>query len=155
MSTVRVEREFALVYAVWNTFINLLSQDEQVQCFRNAAVHLAPGGYFVVETLVPELHGLSLGKTIRASAFGPGNADIDEYDVVTQHITSHHYWNDGGRWETWSSPCRYVWPSELDLMGRIAGLTLVARWAGWLREPFTGESTSQVSVFGRSENGGT
>lgn len=155
MATVRVEREFTLIYAVWNTFINLLSQDEQVQCFRNAAAHLVPGGYFVVETLVPRLEGLSLGETVRASAFGPNNADVDEYDVVAQRITSHHYWNDGGRWETWSSPCRYVWPSELDLMGRIAGLALDARWGGWLREPFTGESTSQVSVFSRSTNGGT
>ena len=97
----------------------------------------------------PKAPGLSLGETVRASAFGPNNADVDEYDVVAQHITSHYYWNDGGRWQTWSSPCRYVWLSELDLMGRIAGLTLVARWGGWLREPFTGESTSQVSVFGR------
>jgi hypothetical protein len=99
--------------------------------------------------LVPRLRGLSLGETVRTSAFGPNNADVDEHDVVAQRITSHHYWNDGGRSETWSSPCRYVWPSELDLMGRIAGVALVARWGSWLREPFTGESTSQVSVFGR------
>lgn len=98
---------------MWNTFINLLSQDEQVQCFRNAAAHLIPGGYFVVETLVPRLQGLSLGETVRASAFGPNSADVDEYDVVAQRITSHHYWNDGSRWETWLNPCRYVWPSEL------------------------------------------
>jgi hypothetical protein len=108
-----------------------------------------PAGTSSSRPLVPRLQGLCLGETVRASAFGPNNADVDEYDMVAQRITSHHYWNDGGRWETWSSPCRYVWPSELDLMGRIAGVALVARWGGWLREPFTGESTSQVSVFGR------
>src|SRR3712207_6991019 len=82
MTTVRVDGEFSVVYAVWNTFINLLSQDEQVQCLRNAAAHLSPGGHCVIETLVPGLQGLPPGETVRASAFGPNNATVDEYDVV-------------------------------------------------------------------------
>ena len=149
IATANVGGAFSLVYAIWNTLINLLTQEEQVNCFQNAASHLQPGGYFVTDTMspLPDLRRLPPGErarpfSIEADAFG-----FDEFDLVDQRITSHHYWTEDDRLEQWSSPCRYVWPSELDLMAQIAGLTLNARWADWNRDPLTSESSMVISVF--------
>jgi SAM-dependent methyltransferase len=130
MTSTRLDGSFSLVYLVFNTVMNLTTQDAQVACFRNAAAHLEPGGVFVIETMVPELQRLPPGET---------RVGIDEYDVVTQRLVSHH--------ERISIPFRYVWPSELDLMARLAGLELRERWGGWRREPFTATSESHVSVW--------
>jgi SAM-dependent methyltransferase len=143
-ATTRVEGTFSLAYLVFNTIGNLTTQDEQVACFRNAAAHLEPGGCFVIEVGVPGLRTLPPGETFQVFDFGPEHVGIDEYDVANQGLVSHHY--DAGC-EFRSTPFRYVWPAELDLMARLAGMTLRERWSGWRREPFTSESTKHVSVW--------
>jgi SAM-dependent methyltransferase len=140
---------FALVYLLRNTITNLVTQDEQVQAFRNAAAHLRPGGCFVIENYVPELRRLPPGETTRVFTATPAHLAYEDYDVATQTAVSHHYWVIDGRLQTFSSPHRYVWPAELDLMARLAGLGLRERWADWLRTPFTGESRSHISVWAK------
>ena len=149
MATTRVPGTFALVYLVRNTIMNLTTQDAQVDCFGNAAAHLAPGGRFVVEVMVPQLQRLPPGETARPFLVRPGRLGFDEYDVVTQHLVSHHYWVEDGEARALSIPFRYVWPAELDLMARLAGMSLEDRWAGWNRSPFTADSPSHVSVWRR------
>jgi SAM-dependent methyltransferase len=146
-ATTAVDGSFALAYLVYNTIANLTTQDEQVACFQNVARHLDPGGCFVIEVTVPELQRLPPGETARVFAFSPGYVGVDEIDVVTQRAASHHYWVGDGRSGTFSTPFRYVWPSELDLMARLAGMTLRERWGGWDRQPFTADSRSHVSVW--------
>jgi SAM-dependent methyltransferase len=146
-ATTRVPGTFRLAYLVFNTIMNLTTQDEQVDCFRNAAAHLEPGGCFVIEVGVPALQRLPPGETVRAFTVSPTRLGFDEYDIAAQILYSHHYWVVDGRLETFSAPFRYVWPSELDLMARLAGMTLRGRWSGWKREPFTSDSTTHVSVW--------
>jgi SAM-dependent methyltransferase len=146
-ASTRVEGSFRLVYLVFNAIMNLTTQDDQVDCFRNAAAHLEPGGAFVIEVGVPSLQRLPPGETFQPFAVTPTHLGFDEYDVATQYLASHHYWIDGDRVRVESAPFRYVWPSELDLMARIAGLRLRERWGWWNREPFTSESTTHVSVW--------
>ncbi len=144
----RVPGTFRLVYLVFNTIMNLTSQDEQVACFENAAAHLEPGGYFVIEVGVPDLRRLPPGERVRAFNISPSRFGFDEYtDFIDQILHSHHYWTDSGSLRSFSAPFRYVWPSELDLMARLANMTLFERWADWTREPFTEESDSHVSVW--------
>ena len=146
-ATARAEGTFSLAYLVFNTIQNLTTQAEQVACFENVAAHLEPGGHFVIEVGVPSLRRLPPGETLRAFAHTPTHVGFDEFDVARQGLISHHYELVDGAWQPHSVPFRYVWPSELDLMARIAGMTLVERWGGWRREPFTSESTSHVSVW--------
>jgi SAM-dependent methyltransferase len=138
---------FRLAYLVFNTIMNLTTQDEQVSCFRAVADQLEPGGCFVIEVGVPDLRRLPPGETIRPFTVTPARLGFDEYDVAGQGLISHHYWVTGDRLRTVSIPFRYVWPAELDLMARLAGLTLRERWGGWNREPFTSESSAHVSVW--------
>jgi hypothetical protein len=145
----RVPGPFGLVYLVYNTIMNVTTQDDQVACFRNAAAHLAERGRFVVEVSVPDLQRLPPGETVHPFAVTPTHLGFDEYDIGTQRMWSHHYRIDGDRVERMSVPFRYAWPSELDLMARIAGMALVERWADWDRSPFTSESRSHVSVWQR------
>ena len=147
MATTRVEGTFGLVYLVFNTISNLLTQDEQVACFCNAAAHLEVGGHFVIEVFVPALRRLPIGESLVAFDVSDGHVGVDEYDVVNQTLTSHHYWSSDGRAEIFDSPHRYAWPAEYDLMARIAGLTRHERWGSWSRTPFTAESPSHVSVW--------
>jgi SAM-dependent methyltransferase len=147
-STTRVDGTFTVAYLVYNTINNLVTQDAQVACFRNAATHLAPGGHFVVEVGVPDLRRLPPGQTAVPFTVAPGRLGFDEYDVVDQGMVSHHYRRAGdGRFDSLSVPFRYVWPSELDLMARLAGMSLRERWSDWARSPFTAESTGHVSVW--------
>jgi SAM-dependent methyltransferase len=146
-ATSKVDERFTLAYLVRNTIANLTTQDEQVECFRNVADHLEPGGSFVIEVYVPELQRLPPGETIHPFAVTPEHLGFEEYDVATQIAFSHHYWVVDGQLETFSAPFRYVWPSELDLMARLAGMHLSERWGGWSRDPFTSESRSHVSVW--------
>jgi SAM-dependent methyltransferase len=146
-STTRVEGTFSLAYLVYNTILNLTTQDAQVACFQNVAAHLAPGGCFVIEVGVPGLQSLPPGETVRAFAVTPTRLGFDEYDVARQGLVSHHYRVEDGRLELHSIPFRYVWPAELDLMARLAGMTLRERWSGWDRAPFTSESAQHVSVW--------
>ena len=147
MATTTVPGRFGLVYLVFNTLVNLTSQDAQVACFENAAAHLEPGGHFVVEVGIPQLRKLPPGERVRGFAVEDGYWGLDEFDVVEQRQVSHHLHATGdGIRHKWV-PFRYVWPSELDLMARIAGLRLVERSADWHGAPLTAESRSHVSVW--------
>jgi SAM-dependent methyltransferase len=151
MTTTRVDGSFRLVYLVFNTIGNLTTQDQQVACFANAAAHLEPGGYFVVEVGVPNLRRLPPGEDARVFAHAPGYVGYDRYiDLVAQLAMSHHFNAGGTGVQEFRTPFRYVWPSELDLMAKLAGMSLRYRWADWNRSTFTGESTSHVSVWQRT-----
>jgi SAM-dependent methyltransferase len=148
MTTTRVGDTFQLVYLVFNAIMNVTTQDEQVAVFENAAVHLGPGGRFLVEVTVPAPHRHSPRALGVVFDMADGHVGIDTYDDPVEQILSSHHWTDvDGRLIRNAAPFRYVWPSELVLMGRLAGLRLLERWGGWQKEPFTGESTSQVAVF--------
>ena len=143
MTSTRVDGRFRVVYLVFNTIGNLVSQELQIECFANAAAHLEPGGVFVVELEVPALRRLPPGERFVVFDATERHGGIDEYDPATQTLVSHHYGAQGHS----SMPFRYVWPSELDLMARLAGMQLRDRWADWDRSPFTSESTKHVSVW--------
>jgi len=146
-ATTRVAGTFRLVYLVFNTINNLTTQDGQVACFANAAAHLEPDGCFVVEVGVPQLRRLPAGENLHVYERSDVHLGVDEYDPATQGLVSHHYRLVDGRFCLRSIPFRYVWPSELDLMARLAGMTLRERWGNWIRDPFTSESTRHVSVW--------
>jgi SAM-dependent methyltransferase len=152
-ATTAVDGRFSLAYLVFNTIGNLTTQDEQVACFQNVAAHLEPGGCFVIEVGVPSLQRLPPGETVRAFSVTPTYLGFDEYDVASQGLISHHYTVVDGRLDLVSMPFRYVWPSELDLMARLAGMTLRERWSDWARAPFTSDSPSHVSVWEKSPAG--
>jgi SAM-dependent methyltransferase len=143
--------EYTLVYLVFNTISNLLTQAEQVACFRNAARHLAPGGCFVIELWVPELRKLPPGTDATVFVSEPGYIGLDTYDVLAQQVVSHHFTFDavggGKQARLGRSPHRYIWPAELDLMAQLAGFELEARHADWTGTEFTAESRSHVSVY--------
>jgi SAM-dependent methyltransferase len=146
-ATTKVDGEFDVVFLVFNTISNLTMQDAQVACFQNAADHLRSGGRFVIENNVPALQSLPPGQTVlpfRADAEG---FSFDVYDVVTQNFSSQHFFIVDGRMEAFPVEFRYAWPSELDLMARLADMSVEHRWAGWGREPFTALSPGHVSVY--------
>ena len=147
MATTRLSESFALVYLVFNTISNLLTQAEQVACFRNAAAHLDPGGCFVVELQLPQLRRMPPGESAYPFSLTDAHLGFDTYDFGEQRLTSHHYWFAGDRTHRFDSHHRYAWPAELDLMAELAGLRLRERWAGWDRSPFMGESDEHVSVW--------
>jgi SAM-dependent methyltransferase len=147
-ATTRVGGTFRVAYVVYNTIQNLTTQDAQVACFQNVAAHLEPGGCFVIEVGLPDLQRLPFGETIRPFHLSDSRLGFDTFDVANQGLVSHHYTRDAdGRFAYSSGPFRYVWPSELDLMARIAGLTPRERWSGWKREPFTSVSEKLVGVW--------
>jgi SAM-dependent methyltransferase len=147
LATTTVDGSFSLAYLVFNTIMNLTTQAAQVACFRNAAAHLEPGGCFVIEVTIPDLRRLPPGGTFHVFNASENHWGIDEYEVATQGLTSHHFETVDGTIERLSIPFRYAWPSELDLMAQLAGMRLRSRWGGWKREPFTSESTKHVSVW--------
>ncbi|CAN5551716.1 class I SAM-dependent methyltransferase [soil metagenome] len=146
-ATTRIEERFRLAYLVFNTINNLTTQAEQVDCFRNAAAHLEPGGAFVIEVGIPLHRLIPPGGRFYTYHVSDAKWDIDEYDFVTQGFYSHHYSVQDGQLFRNSIPFRYVWPAELDLMAQLAGMELAERWGGWQREPFTAESRRHVSVW--------
>jgi SAM-dependent methyltransferase len=148
MATASAPGTYTLVYLVYNTISNLLTQAEQVACFRNAARHLTPGGRFVIELWVPELRSLPPGRQAMVYHCEPGYIGLDTYDVPRQHVVSHHFrFGDGRQAELFRSPHRYIWPAELDLMAQLAGFELESRHADWAGAEFTAESPSHVSVY--------
>ena len=148
MATAVAPGTFTLVYLVFNTISNLLTQAEQVACFRNAARHLRAGGRFVVELWVPELRRLPPGLQATVGHSEPGYILVDTYDVLHQRVVSHHFEFGRGRDARLSrSPHRYIWPAELDLMAQLAGFELESRHADWSGSEFTAESPSHVSVY--------
>jgi SAM-dependent methyltransferase len=145
--TTRVDGAFTVAYLVFNTIMNLTTQDAQANCFLNVAAHLEVGGCFVIECGIPSLQRLPPGETIRAFHVSDSRWGFDEFEVAVQGLTSHHFELVDGTLERHSIPFRYVWPSELDLMARLAGMRLRDRWGGWKREPFTNVSRKHVSVW--------
>src|SRR3954453_6339532 len=143
----RVGTQFGLVYLLRNTITNLTTQGAQTDAFRNAAAHLAPGGYFLIENYIPALRLLPPGQITRLFTATSDHVGYEEYDIAAQIAVSHHHWTVDGTLRTFSSSHRYVWPSELDLMARIAGMTRRERWGGWRREAFTEDSTRHVTVW--------
>ncbi|WP_421106807.1 class I SAM-dependent DNA methyltransferase [Streptomyces sp. NEAU-S77] len=147
-ATARADGTFSVAYLVFNTIMNLTTQDAQVACFRNVARHLAPGGCFVIEVTIPELRKLPPGQHVVPFRVGATRWGFDTYDVATQEMSSHHLEiAEDGRATYTPFPFRYVWPAELDLMARLAGMRLRDRWEGWAREPFTNDSPRHVSVW--------
>ena len=145
--------DFSLVYLVFNTIMNLTHQLEQIACFQNAADQLRPGGRFVIEVSVPDLQRLPPGETVRPFRVSEDRLGFDEYRLVGQGLTSHHFRRAEGKWERFSIPFRYVWPSELDLMARLAGMRRVERWSGWKREPFVDDSRKLIAVWQKPAEG--
>lgn len=144
-SATRVDGRFSLAYVVFNTIMNLRTQEAQLACFENMAAHLELGGCFVAEIMLPELQRLSPGERFLPFSVEADHLGFDEYDLANQGLTSHHYYPETGAYATF--PGRYLWPSELDLMARLAGMTLRERWGGWQSEVFTAERTKHVSVW--------
>lgn len=147
MTSTHVAGGHSLVYLVYNTIGNLVTQDAQVACFANAASHLRPGGRFVIENTVPPLRRLPPGQTAVPFDVTDEHVGFDTLDPITQRATSHHLTRDGATFRYSPHHFRYVWPSELDLMARLAGLEPEGRFADWERTPFTAESPSHVSVW--------
>ncbi len=148
MTSTRLPGSFSLVYLVFNTIMNVTTQDEQIAVFTNAAAHLVPGGRFAVEVGVPSAAGCPADELGRVFDLSPGHVGIDTVDDPVAQLTSSHHWSlIGGQWRQSSGQFRYVWPSELDLMARLAGFRLESRWGGWDRSPFSAASTSQVAVY--------
>jgi SAM-dependent methyltransferase len=148
-ATTRVDGTFSLAYLVFNTIMNLTTQEAQVACFRNVAAHLEPGGCFVIEVHIPQLRRLPPGQNVLPFHVSPTHWAYDVYDFATQAMSSNYVDVVDGRGEYYSIPFRYVWPAELDLMAQLAGMRLRSRWAGWTREPFTSESDQHVSVWAK------
>lgn len=148
MATAVAPGSYTLVYLVFNGISNLLTQDEQVRCFRNAARHLTPGGRFVIELWVPELRKMPPGQQAIVCHSEFGYILVDTYDVLAQQVVSHHFrFGDGRQARLFRSPHRYIWPTELDLMAKLAGFELESRHADWVRSNFTARSRSHVSVY--------
>lgn len=153
---VPVEGRYKLIFVVFNTFLSLLTQEDQVRCFANVAEHLADEGLFLLELQVPPVSMLEDGTSIGVWKIEQGRVMLgfERADPVAQTSEQMEVWlsEDGVR--MFPNPSRYVWPSELDLMARLAGLELRERWAGWHREPFTRSSPAHVSVYGRAGGSG-
>jgi hypothetical protein len=142
-----VDDSFAVAYLIFNTIMNLTMQEAQVACFRNVVEHLQPGGCFVIEVSVPDLQRLPLGETVRPFRVDETRLGFDEYDIAEQGLTSHHYRLIDDQWDHHSTPFHYVWPAELDLMAKLAGMKLRERWSGWKRDPFASDSRYLVAVW--------
>jgi SAM-dependent methyltransferase len=146
-SATTVDGTFSVAYLVYNTIMNLTTQSEQVACFRNVASHLDRGGCFVIEVGIPDLQRLPPGETARVFHMGESSWGVDEFDVASQGLISHHFETIDGTLEHHAMPFRYAWPAEFDLMAELAGMRLRERWSGWKREPFTSDSRKHISVW--------
>ena len=148
---VGVDGDFTLVFVVFNTFFCLLSQDEQVRCFANAARRLRPGGLFLIEAFVPDLTRFTRGQNVITTKVGTDEVrlDVSRHDPLAQRTYSQHLVITEAGTKLYPVQVRYAWPSELDLMARLAGMRLRDRWSNWRREPLTSESGFHVSVYER------
>jgi SAM-dependent methyltransferase len=150
---VGVRGRYALVFVVFNTFFALLTQDDQIRCLTNVAARLRPGGRFVLEAFVPDLARFDRGQRVSVTDIGADSVrlDVSRHDPVSQRVSSQHLVLDEGGARLYPVQLRYAWPSELDLMARLAGLELLERWGGWQGEPFTAASALHVSVWVRPD----
>jgi hypothetical protein len=146
-ATTRVGGTFKFASLVRNTIETLTAQDQQVECFRKVAAHLEPGGCFVIEVEVPAFQRFPPARPSGPFTVTPAHLGFAEYDIAAQGLLFHHYWVNDGQLEAFWAAFRYVWPSELDLMARLAGMSLRERWSSWKREPFISDSGSHVSAW--------
>lgn len=148
---VAADGSFRVVVVVFNTFFALLTQDEQLRCMTNATARLEPGGRFLIEAFVPDLTRFDRGQRTASERVGTDLValEVSTHDISRQHVTSAHVLLRESGTEIYPVQIRYCWPSELDLMARLAGLELEHRWADWRRTPFTASSTGHVSVWRR------
>jgi len=146
---VRIEGRFSLVFVVFNTFFGLLSQEDQVRCFSGVARHLTDDGAFVIEAFVPDPSRFDRRQRVAALDVDADFAELEVsvHDPVRQQIVSQHVVCSDQGVRLYPVQVRYAWPSELDLMARLAGLRLQARHGGWAGEPFTAASNSHISVY--------
>jgi len=146
---VAVEGQFSLVYVVFNTIFTLLTQEAQVRCFANVASHLLPDGLFVIEAFVPDPPRFTGNQNVVASKVDVDEVrlDVTRYDPLHQRLNAQHLVIANGTIQTYPIQLRYAWPSELDLMAKLAGLKLLERWGNWQRSPFTSRDTSHISVY--------
>ena len=153
MSTIQDHERFRLIYVVFNTFFGLLTQDEQLRCFASVSRHLAPDGVFLLEAFVPDLARFTDGQTVRAVRITEDEVhlDVSRVDPAAQQVTSNHVLIASDRLSLYPVKLRYAWPSELDLMARLAGLTLRHRWGSWTKQEFTSDSMLHVSVYGHAQ----
>lgn len=149
-SAVDVEGEYSLIYVVFNTLFGLLTQDAQIHCFENVARHLTPEGVFVVEAFVPDLKRFDNGQSLKVISLDEGalHLDASRIDVAHQTITAQHMHLGEQGIQAYPVRLRYIWPSEMDLMARLAGLRLRQRWGGWEQSPFTSSSGKHISLYG-------
>lgn len=148
--TTKLDRTFRLVFGIYNVFTTFTSQEEQLDAFVNAAAHVEADGFLVAECWIPDLQRLPPGERVRAFDVSPTHLGFDEYEVADQRCTSHHLLLDDDRVAArGASHHRWLWPSELDLMARIAGLDRHERWATWTRDPFTSDSRNCISIYRR------
>jgi len=143
---------YTLVYIVFSTIFGLMTQDAQVACFRNVAARLSAGGVFVVEAFVPDVARFDRLQRVHVNRIEPGRADVSlsRHDPVAQQITSQHVTLTDGSVRLLPVEVRYAWPSELDLMARLAGLRLRERYGDWQRGRFTATSPTHVSIYERA-----
>ncbi len=149
MAAFQLDERFDFAFLIFNTLFNLTSQDDQVQCFQCAADHLKPGGAFVIETYIPRLAEFDGGQSLRTRRvdFEGPVLEAAVHDPVRQRVDYQYVRVSNAGVTTTPLPIRYAWPAEIDLMARLAGLFLEARWGGWRKEPFTAESATHVSVY--------
>jgi SAM-dependent methyltransferase len=148
---VRAEGPFSLVFSVFNTFFGLLTQEDQVRCFQEVSRKLSPEGAFVLQLFVPDPTRFIRGQRTETMQAEPDHVHIAvaRHDPLEQRVRSQHVLISERGVKLYPVRLRYAWPSELDLMARLAGLRLRERWSGWKRQPFTEESTTHISVYGR------
>ncbi|MEW5871811.1 MAG: class I SAM-dependent methyltransferase [Chloroflexota bacterium] len=146
---VAVIGRFDLIYVVFNTFYALLTQDEQARCFANVAQHLQAQGAFVIEAFVPDMTRFTGRQSMRVVKMGNDEVRIDatQHDPLGQVLTSQHVVLGSQGVRMYPVRIRYAWPTELDLMARLAGLYLDQRWSSWEKAPFTTDSTMHISVY--------
>ena len=144
-----VEGQFDLIYILFNTFFALLTQDDQIRCLENVAKHLSPQGVFVIEAFMPDLARFNGRQTVRAISVGEDELRVDasQLDPAAQLIVSQHVELTTAGVRLFPVKLRYVWPSELDLMARLAGLRLQQRWENWERKPFSADSGKHISLY--------
>jgi SAM-dependent methyltransferase len=146
------DERFDLVFVVFNTFFALLTQEEQAQCFRSVAAHLADHGRFLIEAFAPDMKRFDRGQTVRVIDLSEDTVRFEatRLDPVAQQISSQHVVLSESGIRLYPVKLRYAWPSELDLMARLAGLTLQHRWGSWKRDAFTEKSGKHISVYGQA-----
>jgi SAM-dependent methyltransferase len=152
---VPVEGRFSLIYLTFNTIYALTSQEDQLTCFRNVAAHLAENGLFVLDAFFPDTSRFDRNQRTQVNEVEVDRVfiDVSRHDPVAQTISSQHLIFTSGGIEMYPVHLRYIWPSEFDLMARLAGLELKDRFAGYREQPFSSASGAHVSVYGPSSAG--